>query len=266
VPALVDEATWHRAGALLRRNRVERMASSKYTYLLRGRIRCGACGGMLLGNYQARVNRLYYSCQKVPGKTAARHGRCTLGYVRGEPIEALILREIDEFVEHTDEALDELREQVRQWQGTVAQHETAARRLHDRLRETEDAKRDVIALVKRRRLTLDEADAQLEEIARETAELRRELDVLDAQASLAEAMEAQLLDNARLLGEIRGQWFAWRAANDRERLREIVQQWVIEVKVRPDGAVDRTYAFRPSATRRSWPIWGQRVAPGHGRQ
>ena len=249
VPALVDDVTWHRAHAQLGQNRVSRMAVSKYTYLLRGRIFCGACGGMLLGNYQARVNRLYYTCGKAPGKAAARRGQCEIGYFRGEPVEDLILREIDEFIENPGQALDEVREQVRQRQGTAAQHEGTARRLHERLRETEEAKRDVMALVKRRRITVDEADAQLEEVAQEAADLRRELDLLESHAALADAMESQLLDTARLLGEIREQWSAWRHAGDRAHLKEVVQQLVLEVRLRPDGSVDRTYAFgQPSST------------------
>jgi len=164
-------------------------------------------------------------------------------------VEDLILREIDEFIENPGQALDEVREQVRQRQGTAAQHEGTARRLHERLRETEEAKRDVMALVKRRRITVDEADAQLEEVAQEAADLRRELDLLESQAALADAMESQLLDTARLLGEIREQWSAWRHAGDRAHLKEVVQQLVVEVRLRPDGSVDRTYAFgQPSST------------------
>ncbi len=105
-----------------------------------------------------------------------------------------------------------------------------------------------MALVRRRRITIDEADAQLEDIAQDAAELRRELDLLESQASLADAMETQLLDTARLLGEIREQWSTWRAANDREHLKEVVQQLVIEVRLRPEGGVNRTYAFGPASS------------------
>jgi len=120
--------------------------------------------------------------------------------------------------------------------------------LHERLRETEDAKRDVMALVKRRRLTIDEADAQLGDIADDVAEIRRELAQVEAQASLADALESQLLDTVRLLSEIREQWQAWRRENDRARLREVVQQLLLEVRVRPDGSVDRVYAFGEPST------------------
>ncbi len=83
VPALVDEATWFRAHAQLAQNRVLPMTNGKYTYLLRGRIYCGACGRMLQGNYQARVNRLYYGCPRAREKAGMRE-RCDVGYFRGE--------------------------------------------------------------------------------------------------------------------------------------------------------------------------------------
>jgi len=76
VPPLVDDVTWHRAYAQIDRNRGLGRGDAKYTYLLRGRIQCGSCGGLMGGNYQVRVNRLYYSCQKAPGKVGERRGRC----------------------------------------------------------------------------------------------------------------------------------------------------------------------------------------------
>jgi hypothetical protein len=102
--------------------------------------------------------------------------------------------------------------------------------------------------VKRRRITVDEADVQLEEIAQEAAAVRRELDLLDSQVLLADAMESQLMDTARLLGEICDRWQSWRRDNAREHLRQVVQQLVVEVRVLPDGRVDRVYAFGQPST------------------
>jgi hypothetical protein len=228
------------------------MGSNKYVYLLRGHIFCGACGGTLQGNYQVRVNRLYYGCQRARGKSGERHGRCNIGYFRGELVEELVLREIDAFVANPGESLDELRDQVRARQGNAVQHEAKAKRLNERLRETEGAKQDVMALVKRRRITVDEADVQLEEIAGEAAEVRRELELLGSQVSHADAMESQLVDTALLLSEIRERWSLWRTTNDRASMKAVVQQLVVEVRMQADGSVDRVYAFGKPSSRAAY--------------
>lgn len=249
VPPLVDDIRWHRANAGLARNRQHRMAESKYVYLLRGHLYCSGCGSMMLGNYQVRDRTLYYRCPKAIEKPKGERGACGDGYVRGEPVEDLVLREIDTFVTNPAASVDEVRAHIRGQQSDVERTRAAAARIKERLRETEDSKRDVLALVRRRRITIDEADRQLEQIDIEASELRRDLDELARQGAFAEAMEQQLLDTARLLEEIRDDWQTYRAQNDRAAMQPIVHQLLVKISVRPDGSgIARTYTFDLSTT------------------
>jgi hypothetical protein len=248
VPSLVDDATWHRAATRIGVNQALSLGPAKYTYLLRGKVVCGACGGSMQGNYQVRVGRLYYSCGKNPGRVGERLGRCASGYFRGEPIEGLVLSELDAVIENPGPALDELRSQVRDRLGSAAMLVEQTRALHGRLAETEAAKHDVMALVRRRRISVDEADAELATIADDAARVRRELDLLASQSDLAGALEAQLLDTSRLLAEIREEWRHWRTTNDRPRLAEVISRLVLDVRVLPGGETIRRYAFGQPST------------------
>lgn len=244
VPALVDDVTWRRANDQLSQGSQQPLNTSLYTYLLRGRLICGLCGGALQGNYQKANGRLYYGCVRAPGRNlTVDRGPCRLGYVKGDELEALVLSELDEFFADPAAALDTLREQLRTRHGDSTDRGLAVRRLHARLRETEEGKRDVLALVKRRKVTFAEAEADLDDLAQEAAVIRAEIEGLANQATLTDALEAQLVESSVMLQAIGQEWQRWRAANDRPQLQAVVQQLVVEIKAYPDGQTRRTYTL-----------------------
>jgi hypothetical protein len=165
----------------------------------------------------------------------------------------LVLSDLDAIIADPGAALDELREQVRSRQGDAAQFDGRRQHLHARLRESEEARRDIMALVRRRLLPVEEAEAQLESIAAEAAEARRVLDTLESRAALAEEAEASLLETARLLGEIQDEWARWRREmysddeptrrDAREQIAAVVSRLLVEVRARQDGTARRRYAF-----------------------
>jgi len=245
VPSIVDEVTWRRANQSLDRGAQSPLQTSVYTYLLRGRLVCGLCGGAMQGNRQKKNGRLYYGCLRAPGRALVRGQTCHIGYVNGDALEELVLSELDEFFEDPDVALDALRDQLRERVGATTDHELQIRRLHARLRETEEGKRDIMQLVKRRKVTVDEASVDLDELAQEAATIRVDLENLANQRALTEALEVQLLDSATMLKTIGVQWRRWRETNDRPQLQAIVQQLVIEVRAFPGNESRRTYTVGP---------------------
>jgi site-specific DNA recombinase len=247
VTALVDDLLWQRATKQLAQNAEHPMNTALYSYLLRGRLECGLCGGSVVGNYQKKTGRLYYACLRAKGRSDADPANpCRLGYIRGEPIEDLVLREVDEFIAQPDIWLDALRAQLRERQGISVDRDAEYRRLNARLRATRDAKQDILDLIRQRAISRDEAATQLAHIDDDAALVRHDMDALDSQSALSEALEAQLVDSARLLREIGTYWAEWRAAKDQARLQGVVQQLVIKVRLYPKAEPYREYTFAGS--------------------
>jgi hypothetical protein len=66
------------------------------------------------------------------------------------------------------------------------------------LAELDHCKDNVLELVRRGRITLTDAEAQLDAVAAERAQVQAELDALRAQADLASALKAQVADAAAM--------------------------------------------------------------------
>jgi site-specific DNA recombinase len=244
VPPIVDEMTWKRANAQLDHGLGHPLQTALYTYLLRGRIYCGLCGSALQGNYKKSNGRLYYACLRAPGRSVVKTSEpCELGYVNGDVLEAQVLSEVDQFIADPDAAIDVLREQVRSANGALPNRELETRRLHARLRDNDEAKRDIMALIRQRKISREDAARDLDELSRETAEIRLELEQLADRAALDAAMELQLIDTAAMLQAIGAEWQRWREQDDRAQLQGVVQQLVVEVRCFPDGTSRRTYTF-----------------------
>jgi hypothetical protein len=93
VPAIIDPETW--AAALERRttNKRDAKRNRKYDYLLSGRLRCGSCGHLMVGNPCYSWSKgertgvmLYYRCQASDRDCPCEYGR--LGF-RAEWIDAI---------------------------------------------------------------------------------------------------------------------------------------------------------------------------------
>ena len=113
VPAIVDRATWQRAQAQIRENRLVSRRNAKYDYPLRGHVRCGCDAAMTGGHLKPRgrvyryyfcqrVNRYYHGCQQRPCNAkrfpADDLERLTLDYIAG------IIRNRDDFARLLREA------------------------------------------------------------------------------------------------------------------------------------------------------------------
>src|SRR5690606_8160875 len=91
-------------------------------------------------------------------------------------------------------ALAEAQAHVRERLSRASDLEGRRRELLATLRELDRGRDDILTLVRRGRLTLADAEGQLDANAAERAQVQAELDALRAQADLASALEAQVAE------------------------------------------------------------------------
>lgn len=205
-PPLISPALWQQARARLALNKALATRADARPYLLRGLIRCGQCGHRFVGHVIHRRGRVwrYYRCGgALPSVESVPERRCRAPVVAANWLEEAVWQDIRQFILDPGPALAEAQRQVRERLGRTGTLEAEHQRLLRRLAELDRGRETLLELVRRGRVTLAEAEAQLDAVAAERAQVQAELDALRAQTDLASALEAQVADAARLLALLR---------------------------------------------------------------
>jgi site-specific DNA recombinase len=245
VPALVDATTWERAQAALIANRTLAKRNAKHDYLLRGLVRCTNCGGSYTGTSSGRL----YRCTNMPRAVKADLAeRCVGADVSAHLLEAKVWAEVKAFVHDPGDAVEGAQAALRaRLDGSAARAEQA-RTLTIELAEKERERERVRTLYRRGKITDAEAEADLDTIASETADIRAQLDTLRVRDDLATAQEAYLSEIGAALLAMREKVELIEAADDRAAKRRLIEllapRLEIETElvepagtVRPDGRV-----------------------------
>jgi site-specific DNA recombinase len=242
VPALVSPELWEAANRQLTRSRDLAKKNARHRYLLRGLITCEGCGRAYCGvpvrsgTGRGRPVTFYYRCN---GQGADRLHRlkeaCGARYIPADWLEAGVWNDCREFISDPGEALAEARSQLCERLSQSAALEEERHRLQHRLVETEAERERVMTLFRRGRATLAEAEAQLDAVNVEAAELRTRLDAMRAQDDLAQAFEASLAEATALLARLRERLEEIERTNDWEKKRQVVELLVAGISIRTEG-------------------------------
>lgn len=252
VPALVDAALWDRANATLRQNRRLPKSNATHLYLLRGLMTCAHCGAAYVGQPYARkgsARGFYYRCSGRTPDRHARRERCTSRAVNIAAIEPLVWADCMEFIQNPGAALDAAQRQLHdrmQQAANLDQHRGAYMKL---LAEKASERERILTMYRRGRVTVQDAEGQLDAIDREEAELRQQCTAIDTQKMLAEAYESQLTEASLLLHRLQDTVKDIDQADDQAAKRQIfeilVQGIRIETQVDRTASAHITYHFSP---------------------
>ncbi len=257
VPALVDAALWQAVQRRLASNRKLSRTGTMRDYLLRGLIRCEACGASYAGA-AARHRRAdgtpteqrMYRCNKRQARGAPR---CPGRTLNADTLERDVWAYCRAFIRDPGPALAEAQAELRAQQSQVASHAAERAKLLQTLSEKDAERERTMTLYRRNLITFAEAEAQLAAVAREQAQLRGLLDALGSQEALAAAAEAQLVEAAAMLRRLHGRLVEIERTNDWTLKRTVVELLVREVRVQTEGTgrgkrakVTARFAFGPA--------------------
>jgi site-specific DNA recombinase len=173
-PALVEVETWHAAQRTLQGNR-SLPRSSVRPYLLRGKIKCAACGvafvGQSIKDYKLRGgHRHYYTTPR--GKRARDRGvECLHKVVPADDLESMIWAEISAMLAAPDALVDEV---LAELIGDVDSRSTLMEEIAEyrgRVRAKGTERENAIRLATKGIITDAELERQLAELDRERATL-----------------------------------------------------------------------------------------------
>jgi site-specific DNA recombinase len=231
---VVDAETWDRAQGALTRNRNLAKKNSKRNYLLRGLVKCAHCGFTYTGAGQS--GRPSYRCNGSAGLSGVNdRDRCIGGQVSALALETAVWGEVRGFIDDPGEAIKQAQQQLRERLAAASTTEEQRRRLTVELSGKEQERERVLTLFRRGRITPDEAERELDLIAREATEIHQLIDSLRVQSEMATAQEAYLSDVGAALVRMRGRVEEIEAANDRVAMRELIELLVPKMVLRTEA-------------------------------
>lgn len=240
-PAIVDSVLWDAAQATLSKNRLQSTRNAKYVYLLRGLIVCTSCGRHFTGlsertRLDGSVPRRYRCNAQIPGNRPDPATRCTAKTVNADWLEDFIWQDCRAFIENPGDALADAQRQLRERLEQTTGTEGRRRELLGQIAEKDGERERVLTMYRRGRITITEAETEMDAIARETATLREMMEALRAQEALAAAQEAHLSDATTMLLKLRERIEDIEAEADSTVKRQIIELLVSRIAVETEGA------------------------------
>lgn len=240
VPPIVDEATWERAQEVLKENQIFSAKNARNRYLMRGLIKCGECGltyvgiPYTLGKQGAYATRSYYRCNGAHGYRGpygAKHQKCPSKSIKGESpdgIETIVWRDIEAFLRNPGEVIEKLAESTNHRTGEAQHLRDQAEKLQRGLAALEGERDVILRQFRKGRIDETQLGRQLDEIAREEEQVKRDTGLILERARHAQSSATQLQSAEEMLMNLNARLdepMTW------ERKRQLVEALVASVKV-----------------------------------
>ncbi|HKG25645.1 MAG TPA: zinc ribbon domain-containing protein [Thermomicrobiales bacterium] len=187
--------------------------NAKRDYWLRGLIRCANCGAAYCGC--AHHGKRRYACTKRFGvHTRIGDEACGGKLLPADRLEAAVWAECRAFVLDPGAALEEARRAMRARLAEATGFADRRSAVLVALAEKDAERERVLTAYRKGWASDEEAQAQLDAVARHAGHLREELETLRARAALVEAQEATLAEGAALLATLQTELAAIEEADD----------------------------------------------------
>lgn len=231
VPAIVSPELAERARSAVARNKANASLNAKHLYLLRGLMTCRECGwgfsGLARSRKRAEPTR-YYRCTSQNG---IRERRCSAKMLMASAVEDRLWEQCRAFILNPGPRLDEARARLRERLAESAERDGEGQILADALADKDAERQRVLGLYRRGKIEEGEADAELDAIAREAAELRARLDAIQNRDTIAREFETRLGSTLAALAALRQEIERIEREDDRPAKRRIFEQLVTGIEV-----------------------------------
>ncbi len=191
VPHLISDDLWQSAQEALAHNRLI-AKNTPHRYLLTGLIRCADCGKSYCATHSRGM--LWWRCN---GKMTSRYdaeGRCRSKAIKSTDIEPLIWQDIERFLFNPGEFLKDL--EAEQHKGNVF-NESERISLEAQLKNLEQERKGYLRQNAQERLSDEELQGFLDELAEKKAAIEKRLAELSAQPKEPEPIPVKLLEELR---------------------------------------------------------------------
>jgi site-specific DNA recombinase len=226
VPAIVSEESWNKAQANLRAHFLFGTRGSRNQYLLRGLIKCGRCGYTYVGIAANRPNgkrEFYYQCNGAHTPAIYRpNGRCDAKSVRGDHLEQQVWADLQAFLRNPRPVLVQLQARLESDTKGSDQIRRQVNCLESLLAEKASERNRLLGLYRRGRLSDEDLEAQMDEIAKEESAIEGQLAELRTKIASADSIGTTLTSAQALLEKLQKRLDGPVSFEQKRRLIEIL--------------------------------------------
>lgn len=202
VTALVSPDLWERANARLTSNRTSAVSPERRFYLLRSLLRCGGCGAAYIGTPRNGV-RMYRCSYYMPAMRGTLRPSCRSKQIPADAIEHDVWAYCEQFIRNPGSTVDDALVEDVARRETGPDLSSTLLELRTQLAGKEQERADILTLMRRRSISLEEADTELADIAAEQDTLRSELGRLEAIQMVDTVSRSQSQAARAMLDELR---------------------------------------------------------------
>ena len=204
VQAIVSEDTWQKAQKTLSDNLLFAKRNSRHQYLLRGLCKCELCGLTYIGMANRRRSgkeEFYYRCNGKHGTRGiyGAHGqRCPSKEVNGDLLERTVWADVESFLRSPGVLIEQLQQRLAAERSDSKRSREHLGRLEDGLAAKIAERNRILTLFRKGRINEADLDRQMDQIDREEAGLRSNIEDVSARllsaagGGLGQSLEALL--------------------------------------------------------------------------
>jgi site-specific DNA recombinase len=199
VPAIIDKHDYAAAQAKLVENAdVARGNRGKRHYLLRGVIFCGNCGRAMVGTTgNSKAGRVYYRCSNAYDAGAGK--ACNAKLIRAKDIEDAVWLDIVAFAKNPGRIIEIMQERIKQNSKDLTPVKNEINEVEKAILDKQTARGKVLSLCARGIITDQEAETELQSLAREMEALTSRRGHLFSRMDAAQKVETETLTAQAML-------------------------------------------------------------------
>jgi site-specific DNA recombinase len=213
--------------------------NAKRLYLLRGLITCGICGLSFTGTRGAPPH-IYYACNGTRPPRCRVHGKCPSKFIPAQRLEETIWRMILTYLHDPGPVLAQLATQLQSRHVHTKDLEQERLAAALALSHKDAEKEQILNLYRRGRITADDLERQLDNIAAEAAELKSQLSTLETTLQGQEAIATRLHEAQNLLETLRE---GLKPSFTVDEKRQLIEKLVYGIRVESPENIIVTFAF-----------------------
>ena len=185
VPAIISKEIWDEAQEAMHNNQLTAMRNAKTKYLLRGLIKCAACGSTYVG-VNAKGAR-YYTCNGKRMYKKLGREKCTALAVNMDWVESEVWKDCMQYINNPNMIV----EAIEKNQGKVAESARQIHLLEMQLAECENERERVMDVYRAKLITFEEVEKQLRKVADKKSTIQFELSALKSRSEASATFDQQ---------------------------------------------------------------------------
>ena len=185
VPAIVSKEIWDEAQEVMHSNQLTAMRNAKTKYLLRGLIKCAACGSTYVG-FNSKGSR-YYTCNGKRMYKKLGREKCTALAVNMDWVENEVWEDCMQYINNPNMVVEAIEEN----QGKATESAKQIRLLEMQLAECENERERVMDVYRAKLITFEEVEKQLRKVADKKSTVQFELSTLKIRGEASTTFDQQ---------------------------------------------------------------------------